>query len=346
MTRVQADIEALKGLRQALLVFARAQVEALEAAEREIQLVQQALDESERYWRHELERRRAALEGCMVRAMMADQQGHAVDCSPYQYALLEAEERLARVLQWQVRVQEEIIRYRSVAERYRRVLENDLPRATSFLSDRVTALEAYYASRVFAEAVGLAAAGVAGVMGAAIWAVRRSAGELSRVMGSLGEQVAAQVLSEKFGLEQQPFDQPKHGFDRVFRAPGMPLVVMESKVSSHGELRLDQTAAGRQGSPAWIAAEAAGMSDRDSAGWSPANERIARMVEELGPENVPVVSVVVNPASGQADIYWREGSDWRPLGQGVLPGPPASGPSTRALPETKEGSSGGPERRG
>ncbi|MDZ7379134.1 MAG: hypothetical protein ONB06_07270 [candidate division KSB1 bacterium] len=343
MSRVQADIEALKALRQALLTFASRQSDVLQSAESEIARTEAMLREAEQYWRRQVERCRVELEACIYRAMLAAQQGYSVDCSAYEYALQRAEEQLTRVIQWQARVQEAVAQYRTAAQRFASMLQNDLPRATSFLADRIAALEAYYASQVLAAATALAGAGIAGVMGGVIAAVRRSQGELARVMGSVGEQVAAQVLSEKFGLQEVPFDQPKHGFDRVFRAPGMPLVVMESKVSSSGALHLGQTKAGEQASPEWIAAEAAKMADRSSAQWSPANERIARLVQELGAENVPAVAAVVNPATGLSDVYTRQGtSDWQLLQGGIA----LDQISPTAPPEFKEGGWGGAERKG
>ena len=348
MTHVYADIEALKTLRQALLTFAARQSDALQEAEAEIARTQAALHEAEQRWRYEVERRRAEVEACYVQAMIAAQQGYAVDCSGYVQALRYAEEHLTRILEWQRQVEITVSQYRSAAQSFASTLHDLIPRATSFLADRITALEAYYAMRVVQTAVALAKSDVGGVMGGVIGAVRRSRGELSRVMGSIGELVTAHILSEKFGLEEIPFDRPKHGFDRVFRAPGMPLIVVESKVSSSGELHLRPTQAGEQGSPGWIAAEAARMADRDSAQWSPANERIAALVQELGAENVPALTVVVNPTTNQADIYARAPTGWQPLRLGISleealqrPGP---GPQTP--PEFREGIPGGPERKG
>lgn len=348
MSRIYADIEALKALRQALLTFAARQHDTLQEAEAEIARTQAALHEAEQHWRYEVERRRAELEQCMLQAMRAAQEGYAVDCSGYAYALQSAEEQLTRLIQWQRRVEEAVTQYRSVAQAFASLLQELLPRATSYLADRITALEAYYAMRVMETATALARSGISGTMGGVIAAVRHSKGELSRVMGGVGEQVTAHVLSEKFGLEEIPFDQPKHGFDRVFRAPGMPLIVVESKVSSSGELHLGQTQAGEQGSPSWIAAEAARMAERGSAQWSPANERIAALVQELGAENVPTLAVVVNPTTNQADLYARVAAEWQPLRSGISlsdalqrPGP---GPQTP--PEFREGTPGGPERGG
>jgi hypothetical protein len=129
----------------------------------------------------------------------------------------------------------------------------------------------------------------------------------------------------------------------------MPLIVAESKVRTGGDLDLGQTRAGEQGSPEWIAAEAARMADRSSAQWSPANERIARLVQELGPENVPAITVVINPETGQSQAYIRsDAGAWQPLGSAIsldsLGQAPSPGPVTP--PEFKEGAPGGPERAG
>ena len=349
MTEVYADVEALKALRGALPDFARRQYEAIEMAEQEIARTQQLLEEAEARARLRVEEARAAMEACFFQAMLAAQRGESVDCSYYEYALRQAEEHLVRILEWQNRVRQEAEVFRAVAHTYQDVLASLLPQATGYLDRRITALEAYLATRLQATAVGVAAAGALALMGGVIAAIRRNRGELARLKGALGEEVAAQVLSEKFGLQPLPFDQPKHGFDRVFTAPGMPLIVAESKVRTGGDLDLGQTRAGEQGSPEWIAAEAARMADRSSAQWSPANERIARLVQELGPENVPAITVVINPETGQSQAYIRSGErDWQPLGGAIaldsLGQAPSPGPS--APPEFREGHPGGPERAG
>ena len=43
------------------------------------------------------------------------------------------------------------------------------------------------------------------------------------------------------------FDQPHHGFDSLFTAPDLPLIVVESKVNRQGQFRPGQTRAGEQG---------------------------------------------------------------------------------------------------
>jgi len=349
MTRVDAEVEALKALRGALPDFARRQYEAMEMAEQEIVRTQQLLEEAEARARQQVEAARAALEACYYQALLAAQQGGSVDCSYYEYALRQAEEHLARILEWQNRVRQEAEVYRAAAHAYQDILASRLPQATGYLDRRITALEAYLATRLQATAVGVAAVGALALMGGVIAAIRRNRGELARLKGALGEEVAAQVLSEKFGLQPLPFDQPKHGFDRVFTAPGMPLIVAESKVRMTGDLELGQTRAGEQASPEWIAAEAARMADRSSAQWSPANERIARLVQEMGPENVPVVTVVINLEAGLSQTYIHSGeAGWQPLGSAIsldtLGQAPSLGPATP--PEFREGRPGGPERAG
>lgn len=349
MTHVYADVEALKALRAALPDFARRQYEAMEQAEAEIARTQARLEEAERAARYEVERARAELEACFYRAMLAAQQGGSVDCSGYEYALRWAEERLTRILVWQNRVRQEAAAFRTIARAFQDRLANTIAGATAYLDRRITALEAYHATRLQATAVGVAATGAQALMGGVIAAIRRNRGELARLKGAVGEEIAAQVLSEKFGLQPLPFDQPKHGFDRVFTAPGIPVLVAESKVRSGGGLDLSQTRAGEQASPEWIAAEAARMADRASAQWSPANERIARLIQEVGPGDVPAVTVVIDPQTGQGQAYIRQGeADWQPLGGSVsldsIGGAPPPGAS--APPEFKEGLGGGPERRG
>jgi len=349
MSRVFADVEALKALRAALPDFARRQYEAMEQAEAEIARTQDRLAAAEQEARYEVERARAALEACLYQALLAAQQGGYVDCSGYEYALRQAEERLVRILEWQNRVRQEAENFRAAARAYQDALAQRIANATAYLDRRITALEAYHATRLQATAVGTAAASALALMGGVIAAIRRNCGELARLKGAMGEEIAAQILSEKFGLQPVPFDQPKHGFDRVFSAPGIPILVAESKVRRGGALDLGQTRAGEQASPEWIAAEAARMADRASAQWSPANERIARLIQEMGPENVPAVTVVIDPESGQSQVYIRQGeADWQPLGGSVsldsLGSAPPPGPVPP--PELKEGSHGGPEQRG
>jgi hypothetical protein len=209
--------------------------------------------------------------------------------------------------------------------------------------------------------VGLAALGV-GLTAAAIAVTRWLATDVRHALGAAGEELSARLVREQSGFQELPFDQPKHGFDRVFTAPGLPLIVLESKVvGAHGRAPFHpgQTRHGEQGSPEWIAAQAEKMADPTSSQWSPTNERIAALVKELGPENVPAVAVVIQSETGLADVYVRPaGSDaWQPLREGVslaeaLAGasgvgshPEAAGsPERERGPESIEGMMGSPER--
>lgn len=66
MTQVNAEIEALRALRQALPDFARRQYEAIEQAEQEIARTLQRLESAEWEARERIEYARAALEGCFI----------------------------------------------------------------------------------------------------------------------------------------------------------------------------------------------------------------------------------------------------------------------------------------
>lgn len=348
MTVIHAEAEALKALRASLPTFARRQHEAVEQAEAEIARTQARLEAAELEARYEIEEARAALQACYTRALLAARQGQSVDCSGYEYALRQAEERLARILVWQQRVRQEAEAFRVVARAYLDRLADAVVGATAYLDRRITALEAYHATRLRAAALGAAIGGALGLMGGVIAAIRRHRGELARLKGALGEEIAVQVLSEKFGLQPLPFDPPKQGFDRVFTAPGVPILVVESKVRSGGALDLAQTQSGAQASAEWIAANAARMADRDSAAWSPANERIARLIQEIGPEHVPAVTVVIDPEAGSGQVYLRQDDGgWQPVGDSVpLDGLGDAPPGPVTPPEFKEGHAGGPERRG
>jgi hypothetical protein len=66
----------------------------LEVANDEIRSVWRDLEEARDHWRHEVEIRNAMLQECHRAAMRAQEEGGGVDCSPYLYALQEAEHRL------------------------------------------------------------------------------------------------------------------------------------------------------------------------------------------------------------------------------------------------------------
>jgi len=292
--------------------------------------------------------------------------------------LAEAEAELRTVQEWTRLVERQADEYHRQAQRLKAWLDGELLKANAFLERKITTLQSYVAMGIssggyvttppaqaagetFVAAVGLAALGV-GLTAAAIAVTRWLATDVRHALGAVGEELSARLVREQPGFQELPFDQPKHGFDRVFTAPGLPLIVLESKVvGAHGRVPFHpgQTRHGEQGSPEWIAAQAEKMGDPTSAQWSPTNERIAALVKELGPENIPAVAMVIQSETGLAGVYVRpSGSDaWQPLREGVslaeaLAGasgagshPEAAGSAERDRgPESIEGMMGSPER--
>ena len=148
---------------------------------------------------------------------------------------------------------------------------------------------------------------------------------LRRALGATGRGLAARLLQEGVHLQEVPLAPPKHGFDRVFIAPGLPVIVLESRVHPRG------------------------MSE------------LAALVRERGFENEPVVAMVIESETGRASVYYRAaGSEtWQILREGVSltealkeaqqrsghpPGP--GGVEREPGPERLEGGPGGAEFRG
>lgn len=366
MSQVYADLEAIQALRAALLIFAGRCHETLPPTELAVIRAAETLDGLEEKTRDQVSHLTDLLYDCYRAAA----QGMGADCGRIQQALSRAERRLAHILQTRRRFDAAV----SAWERQRRALENaldtDLAAAATYLDRRITALEAYYATQLTTTALALGGSGLPGLMGAAIGALHLAQGHARRALGRAGEEIASVVLSRRFGLQEVPFTQPTHGFDRVFRAPGLPLIVVESKVSQAGTLRLGQTTAGEQGSPDWLAQAASRMTDPTSAQWSPTNERLGRLLQEMGPHNVPVLAVVTDSTRGTAAVYGRQpGGDWtlieaeidlvalgtaeagEPLSETSTPAPiappsPWSEQGAVMPVERREGAPGGAERRG
>lgn len=146
MTKIHADVEALRGLRETLARFRYDQRDSAGRGEGEIEVARGELEaraSSARAW---LEQCRAELEACL-QASPAAMDGSASsasmdDCSGLARAVAEAEERLEHVRRWQQRVEQEASLFYGAAMRFRDRLENDLPRAEDHLLDMITSLEA------------------------------------------------------------------------------------------------------------------------------------------------------------------------------------------------------------
>ena len=152
MTKIHADVEALRGLRETLARFRYDQRDSAGRGEGEIEVARGELEaraSSARAW---LEQCRAELEACL-QASSAATDGSAPsassassassdDCSGLARAVAEAEERLEHVRRWQQRVEQEASLFYGAAMRFRDRLENDLPRTEDHLLDMITSLEA------------------------------------------------------------------------------------------------------------------------------------------------------------------------------------------------------------
>ena len=144
MTRVDADIEALKEFHAALIRFRDSQREVAARGGQEVEAARASLAERAGHWRSVLEQRQAELDICRRQAAQAAQapaMDDQVDCAGYAQAVAEAEQRLDQIRRWQQRVEEEASVFVGVAGRFRNLLENDLPRTQAHLSALITHLE-------------------------------------------------------------------------------------------------------------------------------------------------------------------------------------------------------------
>lgn len=364
MTQIHADLEALQALRAALLAFAGRATDALPSAQTAVLRATQTFERQEAAARRQVNQLTDLLYDCWRAAA----QGLPADCGAIAQALQRAEQRLAHVLTLRGRFDAAVSAWQRRRRDLEQALDADLSGAVTYLDRRLAALEAYQTTQLISTALDLGAAGIPGLMGATIGVMRLAQGRVNHVLGRAGEEMASIVLSRRFGLQELTFAQPAHGFDRVFRAPGLPLIVVESKASQDGALRLGQTAAGEQGSAAWVAQTAARMADPASAQWSPTNARLGRLAQEMGPANVPALAVVTDYTRATAAVYGRQASGEWTLIEGDIDlnallaedaaEPPSSLPAPGAPPsawseqrtaqpaERREGAPGGAERRG
>ena len=343
------SINTLTDLKTNLARFGAESRSALQQMEIELRRTQEWLAERKRHWEGQVRRcedavrlAQAALERCRSTAYRDPDTGrvYVPDCIGPKSALRQAVSRLqetqaqlANVVRGMSALEEAAAGYKRQAERLTAFTEKGLVEAQVFLERRATALESYVAtglpglpitttSPAQAAADTFAAGMVLGALGvtaAAIGVIRWMAGPIRQTLGDAGETLTSQLLSEQFQWHELDFDQPKHGFDRVFRAPGLPVIIIESKVHGQGRFYPGKTKRGEQGSPEWIGDKADKMADPASAQWSHANESIAALIQEIGPENVPVVAVVIETQSGQAAIHYQTtGSNgWQVLDEGI-----------------------------
>lgn len=140
MTSVHADIEALKGFREALVRFRYAGREVAERADHAIETTRTSLAAKASQWQARLEQDQAALQAC--RASAAQEEEAPPDCSAYERAVQQSTERLEQVRRWQQRVDQDAGEFRGTASGFRDLLETGLPRAENQLQAAVASLEA------------------------------------------------------------------------------------------------------------------------------------------------------------------------------------------------------------
>jgi hypothetical protein len=149
VTSVNADIDALKGLHEALVRYRHAQREVAVRGADEITLARTALAARAGRWRAQMEQHQAEFGACQERAAQAQAAGDGLtagdgpaDCSGYARAAEQCGERLERIRQWQQRIDAEASEFQGTASRFLDLLENDLPRAEEHLLALIRSLEA------------------------------------------------------------------------------------------------------------------------------------------------------------------------------------------------------------
>jgi hypothetical protein len=138
VTKIHADIEALKGFREALVRFRYAERGVTERADDAIETTRASLAAKASRWQAQLAQDQAALEACRASAA----EDGPPDCSAYVRAVELTTERLEHVRRWQQRVDQDASEFRGTAGGFRDLLEVDLPRAEARLLASITSLEA------------------------------------------------------------------------------------------------------------------------------------------------------------------------------------------------------------
>jgi hypothetical protein len=134
VTKIHADIDALKGFHEAMVRFRHVQRSVAERGDDEIEMTRAALAARAGHWQARLEQSQAEFDACRA--------GRGADCSGYARAVEQAGEQLEHIRGWQQRVDEAAGEFRGPAGAFRDLLQNDLPRAESHLLALIADLEA------------------------------------------------------------------------------------------------------------------------------------------------------------------------------------------------------------
>lgn len=138
MTGIHADIEALKGLHEALVRYRQAQREVAERGADRVRAVRASLEEKASRWRAQLEQSRAQFGDCQERASVDD----TVECTGYARAVEQSAERLEQIHRWQQRIDQEASEFQGAAGRFLELLDTGLPRTEQHLLALIASLEA------------------------------------------------------------------------------------------------------------------------------------------------------------------------------------------------------------
>ena len=142
MTGIHADIDALKGLHDALVRYRHAQREVAVRASDQVRATREALEAKASQLRAQLEMCQAEYSGCQERAAQADPDDLPVDCSGFARAVASNSERLEQIQLWRQRVEAEASEFSGVAGRFDALLTGDLPRMEEHLAAVIARLEA------------------------------------------------------------------------------------------------------------------------------------------------------------------------------------------------------------
>ncbi len=142
MAAVHADIDALKGLHDALVRYRHAQRDVAARASDQVRATRAALEAKASGLRVQLEMCQAEYAGCRERAAQADPEDLPVDCSGYARAVAWHSERLEQLQLWQQRVEAEAGEFAGIAGRFDVLLADELPRLEEHLAAIIARLEA------------------------------------------------------------------------------------------------------------------------------------------------------------------------------------------------------------
>jgi hypothetical protein len=142
VTGIHADIDALKGLHDALVRYRHAQRDVAARASDQVRATREALEAKASQLRAQLEMCQAEYSGCQARAAQADPDDLPVDCSGYARAVASNSERLEQIQLWRQRVEAGASEFSGVAGRFDALLTGDLPRMEEHLAAIIARLEA------------------------------------------------------------------------------------------------------------------------------------------------------------------------------------------------------------